>query len=60
MLGIIEQRCLTGQTGATWQVETVHRLERGQADRRGALRRMTQGYIERMVTNRPVHTWPGL
>jgi gamma-glutamyl:cysteine ligase YbdK (ATP-grasp superfamily) len=60
MLGIIEQRCLTGRTGATWQVETVHRLERGQADRRGALRRMTQEYIERMVTNRPAHTWPGL
>jgi gamma-glutamyl:cysteine ligase YbdK (ATP-grasp superfamily) len=60
MLGIIEQRCLTGRTGATWQVESVQRLERGQADRRGALRRMTQGYIERMVTNRPVHTWPSL
>jgi gamma-glutamyl:cysteine ligase YbdK (ATP-grasp superfamily) len=60
LLGIIEQRCLTGRTGATWQTETVHRLERGQADRRGALRRMTQGYIERMLTNQPVHTWPGL
>ena len=53
MLGIIEQRCLTGRTGATWQVETVQRLERGQSDRREALRRMTQGYIERMVTNHP-------
>jgi gamma-glutamyl:cysteine ligase YbdK (ATP-grasp superfamily) len=60
LLGIIEQRCLTGRTGATWQVETVQRLERGQADRRGALRRMTEGYIERMVTNHPVHTWPSL
>jgi gamma-glutamyl:cysteine ligase YbdK (ATP-grasp superfamily) len=60
MLGIIEQRCLTGRTGATWQVETVQRLERGQADRRAALRRMTQGYIERMAANNPVHTWPGL
>jgi gamma-glutamyl:cysteine ligase YbdK (ATP-grasp superfamily) len=60
LLGIIEQRCLTGRTGATWQVETVQRLERGGADRREALRLMTQGYIERMVTNHPVHTWPGL
>ena len=60
MLGIIEQRCLTGRTGATWQVENVRRLERGQADRRGALRRMTQGYIERMATNQPVHAWPPL
>jgi hypothetical protein len=59
-LGIIEQRCLKGRTGATWQVEAVRRLEHGQADRRAALRRMTQGYIERMATNQPVHTWPEL
>jgi hypothetical protein len=60
MLGIIEQRCLTGRTGATWQVETVHTLERGNTDRREALRRMTQAYIERMASNQPAHTWPGL
>jgi gamma-glutamyl:cysteine ligase YbdK (ATP-grasp superfamily) len=60
LLGIVEQRCLTGRTGATWQVEAVRRLERGPADRREALRRMTQGYIERMSTNQPVHTWPAL
>jgi hypothetical protein len=29
-------------------------------DRREALRRMTQGYIERMATNLPAHSWPGL
>ncbi len=60
MLGIIEQRCLTGRTGATWQVETVRTLERGQADRREALRRMTQGYIERMASNVPAHAWPAI
>jgi hypothetical protein len=60
MLGIIEQRCLTGRTGATWQIEAVRTLERGKADRREALRRMTQGYIERMASNRPVHTWPAM
>jgi gamma-glutamyl:cysteine ligase YbdK (ATP-grasp superfamily) len=60
MLGIIEQRCLSGRTGATWQVEMVHRLDRGQFDRRTALSRMTQGYIERMATNQPVHAWPAL
>jgi Glutamate-cysteine ligase family 2(GCS2) len=60
MLGIIEQRCLTGRTGATWQVEAVRGLEHGQADRREALRRMTQGYIERMTTNQPAHSWPSL
>jgi Glutamate-cysteine ligase family 2(GCS2) len=60
MLGIIEQRCLAGRTGATWQVDAVTRLERGHADRRAALRWMTQGYIDRMATNLPVHAWPDL
>jgi gamma-glutamyl:cysteine ligase YbdK (ATP-grasp superfamily) len=60
MLGIIERRCLTGRTGATWQVDTVRKLEGGQADRHEALRRMTQGYIDRSATNQPVHTWPDL
>ena len=38
-------------------VETVHDLS-GPGDRRGALRRMTQGYIDRMTSNEPVHCWP--
>jgi hypothetical protein len=58
-LSIIEQRCLGGRTGATWQSETVHLLERqGRLDRPTALRRMTQRYIEHMHTNEPVHSWP--
>jgi hypothetical protein len=58
-LGIIEQRCLAGRTGATWQVETVHALERGgRRSRNAALRQMTQRYIELMHSNEPVHTWP--
>src|SRR5580692_10373541 len=57
LLGVIEQRCLTGRTGATWQVETVHALN-GPTDRRSALIRMTQGYIERMAANEPGHRWP--
>ena len=60
LLGVVEQRCLRCRTGATWQVETVSRLERTGVDRREALRRMTQGYIERMATNQPVHAWPSL
>jgi len=59
MLGIIEQRCLTGQTGAAWQMATVAALtERGEVDRPEALRLMTERYIEHMHTNEPVHTWP--
>ena len=59
LLDIIEQRCLTGQTGAAWQKATVAALSNhGAADRSEALRLMTQRYIDHMHTNEPVHTWP--
>jgi hypothetical protein len=59
LLGIIEQRCLTGQNGSAWQVATVDGLTRNSGlDRREALRRMTLRYLEHMHTNEPVHTWP--
>jgi gamma-glutamyl:cysteine ligase YbdK (ATP-grasp superfamily) len=59
LLGVIEQRCLTGQTGAVWQIATAAALEEGPArDRQEALRLMTQRYIEHMHTNAPVHAWP--
>src|SRR5216684_1927514 len=54
LLGIIEQRCLTAQTGAAWQIATVAELTRRSGlDRREALRQMTQRYIEHMHTNEP-------
>ena len=59
LLGIIEQRCITGQNGAAWQAATVEAISaKSGADRAEALRLMTQRYIERMHTNEPVHTWP--
>ncbi len=57
LLGIIEQRCLTGRTGAAWQIDTVAALMQAGASREQALRQMTQRYIEHMHTNEPVHTW---
>lgn len=60
LLGIVEGRCASGRTGASWQVETVHALESRGVDRWEALRQMTQGYVERMHSNEPVHTWPAL
>jgi Glutamate-cysteine ligase family 2(GCS2) len=61
LLGIIEKRCLTIRTGATWQAEAVHALHKGGiSDRREALRLMTQGYIERMTTNEPAHSWSAI
>ena len=58
LLGIIEQRCVTGQNGAAWQIATVERLMDRGLDRREALRQMTLRYIDNMHTNQPVHTWP--
>jgi gamma-glutamyl:cysteine ligase YbdK (ATP-grasp superfamily) len=58
LLGIIEQRCLTGRNGAGWQIATTARLAEHGASRQDALRLMTQRYIEHMHTNDPVHTWP--
>jgi gamma-glutamyl:cysteine ligase YbdK (ATP-grasp superfamily) len=58
LLGIIEQRCLTGRNGARWQTETVRRLQEQGHDRHEALRLMVQRYIEHMHTNVPVHDWP--
>jgi hypothetical protein len=56
-LAVIEQRCRTRRTGATWQTEIVADLERRGADRREAMRRMLELYAEGMETNDPVHTW---
>ena len=59
MLGVIEQRCLTGRTGATWQVGTVHALQdKSGLDREAAMLEMTQRYLELMQAGDPVHAWP--
>jgi len=59
LLGIIEQRCLTGRNGATWQTQTFHRLfDAGAMDRFDALREVVGRYAEHMHGNRPVHEWP--
>jgi hypothetical protein len=55
LLGIIEQRCLTGINGAEWFVSRMGQL--GDLDRYDALRRTLLDYRERMHTNEPVHTW---
>jgi len=59
LLGIIEQRCLTGRNGAAWQVDTVRgREERDGLDRPAALRTMLLDYMAHMHSNVPVHEWP--
>ncbi len=54
LLGIIEQRCLTGQNGASWYVDRVRALG---GDRPEALAKVLTDYRERMHSNEPVHTW---
>jgi gamma-glutamylcysteine synthetase len=59
MLSVIEQRCLTGRTGATWQAGTVAALEkRSGLSRMAALQEMTRQYLTHMHTGEPVHAWP--
>jgi hypothetical protein len=57
-LTVIEQRCATRRTGATWQRKTVQTLTNRGADRATALAAMLRSYIEHMHSNQPVHTWP--
>jgi gamma-glutamyl:cysteine ligase YbdK (ATP-grasp superfamily) len=56
LLGIIEQRCLTGHNGAEWFVRRMH-ARRSEHERWDALRATLCDYRERMHTNEPVHTW---
>jgi hypothetical protein len=60
LLGIIEQRCLIGQNGASWQVASVNGLQERGIDRAEALRLTTQQYIRQMCAGEPVHTWLAL
>jgi gamma-glutamyl:cysteine ligase YbdK (ATP-grasp superfamily) len=58
LLGVIEQRCLAGQNGASWFVDHFHqRAGDGDKDRLDALRATLNEYREHMHTNEPVHTW---
>jgi hypothetical protein len=58
LLGVIERRCVSGQTGAVWQRSVVRTLEANGHDRPSALRRMTTRYAELSLTDLPVHEWP--
>jgi hypothetical protein len=57
-LTVIERRCATRRTGASWQRSTVQTLTNQGADRPAALAGMLRGYIEHMHSNEPVHAWP--
>ncbi|MGZ5370937.1 glutamate-cysteine ligase family protein [Aeromicrobium sp.] len=58
LLGIIEQRCITGRNGSTWLIGEFERQLVGNPDRERAFRATTVRYDEFMHSNAPVHTWP--
>jgi len=55
LLGIIEQRCLTGVTGGEWFVRRMK--QRSDLERYDALRATLLEYRDGMHSNEPVHTW---
>jgi hypothetical protein len=59
-LSVIEARCRTGCTGASWQTQMVAALEKNGCTRPIAMRRMLERYVANMSANLPVHTWPVL
>jgi hypothetical protein len=56
-LDVIEARCTSGVTGATWQMAAVQCLQDRGMDRPMALRGMLERYTQAMHANEPVHTW---
>ncbi len=59
LLGVVEQRCLTGRNGATWQSAVLREVSSQRpGDRPAALREVVRQYCEHMHRNVPVHEWP--
>ncbi|ALE76619.1 hypothetical protein Ae168Ps1_3862c [Pseudonocardia sp. Ae168_Ps1] len=56
-LTVLERRCVTRQTGSSWQIDTVTALEERGADRMTALHGMLERYLAHSAANQPVHTW---
>ena len=56
LLGIIEQRCLTGTNGASWFAARYH-AQGEKVDRADALRHTLVEYRTLMHSNEPVHEW---
>jgi gamma-glutamyl:cysteine ligase YbdK (ATP-grasp superfamily) len=58
-LDIIEQRTLSGQNGAAWQIATWRQLlDHEDLDRTEAARELVRRYQKLSFDAHPVHTWP--
>jgi len=58
LLGVVEQRCITGRNGASWLIGEFEFQRRTAADRPSAMRAVTRRYEEFMHEGAPVHSWP--
>ncbi len=56
MLGVIERRIETGQSGSVWQLASYEQLRR-RCDREQALSRLVREYSRLSAANRPVSEW---
>jgi hypothetical protein len=56
-LGIIEERVLSGQNGATWQIAACRSLRESGLDDLGVFRELVSHYHSRSFAGSPVHTW---
>ena len=57
LVGVVEARIRSGQTGARWQRRRLATLERD-TSRPRALARLLDEYVQRSEAGQPVHTWP--
>lgn len=58
LLGIIEQRCITGRNGSTWLIDEFAHQSATAGDRAEAMRATTVEYERHMHVGAPVHEWP--
>ena len=58
LLGVIEQRCITGRNGSTWLIGEFAHHSRSTPDRWQAMRETTLAYERHMHEGAPVHQWP--
>ncbi len=55
-LGVIEERCRRGRTGARWALDSLAAMgEKGTKDQR--MTALVRGMVARQASGQPVHTW---
>lgn len=55
-LGVIEERAISGRTGADWMLESRERMPAGRSGER--MRALVRAMVAHQRTGTPVHAWP--